>query len=168
MFKAKLKEYGYLLSKEQIGSWNSTETQRRKKGQICAEARVKSLKTHLQVLKDHKEKYPTQYWKAYNNSNVQIMRGTELTAVLYLFEVKGATRVSEQLEQLIRLNPNQDQVDTKMLEVSRRIDNLESRIERARDATFDSGRSKNKANAQEQLQLESSLVARIQNPSQST
>ena len=166
--KAKLQEYGYLLSKEQIGSWNSTKTSRRKKGQICAETRVKSLQTHLQVLKDHKEKYPTQYWKAYNNGNVKIMRGIELTAVLYLFEVKGAKSVPEQLEQFTRLNRNQDQVDTKMLEVSRRIGNLESRIERARDATFDSGRSKDTENAQEQLQLESSLVARIQNPTQST
>ena len=38
----------------------------------------------------------------------------------------------EKLEQLINLNPNQDQADTKFLEVSRRICDLESRIKRAK------------------------------------
>jgi len=166
--EGKVTEYGYLLSKEQIGQWNSTKTTRRKKGQVCAETRVKSLKQHLQVFKQHKERNSTQYWKIYDDNNVQIIKTKALTAVLFLFEIKGASNVSEKLQQLINLNPNQDQVDTKILEVSRRIRDLESRIERAKDATFNSGRSKDVENHMEQSHLESILIAELQNPSQST
>lgn len=53
-----------------------------------------------------------------------------------------------------------------ILEVSRRIQCLESRIKQAKDVTFASGRSNNAVNSLKRSQLEMSLVARIQNPSQ--
>merc|ERR1712161_113302 len=76
--------------KNMVIFYQKSETTRRKKGQVCAETRVKSLKQHLQVFKQHKERNSTQYWKIYDDNNVQIIKTKALTAVLFLFEIKGA------------------------------------------------------------------------------
>ena len=61
--------------------------------------------------------------------------------MLFIFEVKGAN-VREKLGKLHILNLDKNQVDGMILEVSQRICRLDSRIQHAKDATFDSGRSK--------------------------
>ena len=131
--KAKSQDNGDLLSKEQIRSWNSLETTRRRKGNIGGETRLKSLTTQSRILEKHKEKNPNQYWNV-----VSLKNNILITAMSSIFEVKGMN-AKDKFEKLTRLNLNKKKVDEMMTKVKQRIYKLDSRIQQAKDTTFNSG-----------------------------
>ena len=146
--KATSQVRGDLLSKEQICSWNILETSWHKRGNIGGENRLKPLTTHLNVLRQHKEQNQRQYWKVFNDNNVLILKSNVLSAMYFIFEFKGAN-LREKLGKLNILNLDKNQVDGMSLEVSQRIRRLDSRIQHAKDATFDNRQSKDSEKYQE-------------------